>query len=78
MRKQVLQIEGMSCQNCAKHVEEAILTLPGIKKATVQLKKHQATVTYDEQQVADDQIANQINTQTHYQATVSKTKHSLF
>ncbi|MHC9000461.1 heavy-metal-associated domain-containing protein [Enterococcus bulliens] len=39
MMKQELHVTGMSCQNCVKHVEQAIQSLPGIKKATVDLKK---------------------------------------
>lgn len=78
MMKQELQITGMSCQNCVKHVEQAITALPGIKKAKVSLEKQEAHVTYDDTQLAEEAIEQQINTTTHYQAKIIKTKRSLF
>ncbi|WP_297076086.1 heavy-metal-associated domain-containing protein [uncultured Enterococcus sp.] len=78
MMKQELHVTGMSCQNCVKHVEQAIQSLPGIKKATVDLKKEQARVTYDDTQLSNEAIKDQINEQTHYHATILKTKRSLF
>lgn len=78
MMKQDLKITGMSCQNCVKHVEKAIAALPGIKKAKVSLEKQEAHVTYDDTQLAEEAIEQQINTHTHYQAKIIKTKRSLF
>lgn len=78
MMKQDLKITGMSCQNCVKHVEKAIAALPGIKKAKVSLEKKEAHVTYDDTQLAEEAIEQQINTHTHYQAKIIKTKRSLF
>ena len=76
--KQTVQLENLSCQNCVKHVEQAIQSLLGIKKATVDLKKEQARVTYDDTQLSNEAIKDQINEQTHYHATILKTKRSLF
>lgn len=37
--KKTLQIDGMSCEHCVKHVTEALTALPGVVKADVKLKK---------------------------------------
>lgn len=43
----VLNIEGMSCGNCAKNVEEAILSVDGMTSAKVDLRKKHATINGD-------------------------------
>jgi len=45
--KTVLNIEGMSCAHCVKHVTEALEGLKGVKSAKVSLKKKTAAVDYD-------------------------------
>ncbi|MCL2150675.1 MAG: heavy-metal-associated domain-containing protein [Coriobacteriia bacterium] len=40
-----LKIDGMTCDNCVKHVREALESLPTVQKAEVSLKKEQAKVT---------------------------------
>lgn len=51
MEKKVI-VEGMMCQNCVKHVTNALNNLPGVT-ATVDLDTKTATVTGD---VSDDAI----------------------
>ncbi len=41
-----LSIGGMTCASCASHVEKALIDLPGVKKAVVNLSTEKATVTY--------------------------------
>src|SRR5260370_24002381 len=41
-----LAITGMSCNNCAMHVTEAIQSVPGVKSATVVLEAQKATVRW--------------------------------
>lgn len=45
---QVLKVQGMTCQHCQKAVEKALLGLPGVLSAEVDLTAKTATVTYDE------------------------------
>jgi copper chaperone CopZ len=45
MATTVLQIEGMSCQNCVRHVTEALTGLDGVRSVTVSLEDKTATVT---------------------------------
>jgi copper ion binding protein len=47
MEKTIL-IEGMSCNHCKTHVEEALARLPGVLRATVDLKAKNAKVTLDD------------------------------
>jgi len=48
MRKstQTLHIEGMTCTNCVKHVEEALSALDGVQRASVDLDLKRATVDF--------------------------------
>jgi Cu+-exporting ATPase len=41
-----LQVEGMTCQNCARHVREALEAVPGVAAAQVDLEKNRATVRW--------------------------------
>lgn len=43
----ILNIEGMSCGNCVKNVEEAILSVDGMTNVKVDLRKKQATINGD-------------------------------
>jgi copper ion binding protein len=42
--KKKINIEGMSCMHCVKHVEESVKDLPGVLKVTVDLKGKNAVV----------------------------------
>ena len=42
----VIDVDGMMCNNCVKHVEEACLKLNGVKKAKADLKNKNVTITY--------------------------------
>ncbi|KUO72394.1 MAG: heavy metal transport/detoxification protein [Clostridia bacterium BRH_c25] len=42
--KKKINIEGMSCMHCVKHVEEALKDLAGVSKVTVDLKEKNAVV----------------------------------
>jgi P-type Cu+ transporter len=42
----VLSVAGMTCSNCARHVTEAIQSVPGVRSAEVRLEANQATVRW--------------------------------
>jgi Cu+-exporting ATPase len=42
-----LQVNGMNCQNCVRHVTEAIQSVPGVRSATVSLENKNATVHWN-------------------------------
>ncbi|MBQ3402053.1 MAG: heavy-metal-associated domain-containing protein [Synergistaceae bacterium] len=47
--KKVIHIEGMSCQNCAKHVKEALEDFKATDKATVSLEAKTAELVSSEE-----------------------------
>jgi copper ion binding protein len=51
--KTVLNIEGMSCEHCVKHVTEALKGIAGVKSAKVNLKNKRAEVNHDENVTLD-------------------------
>lgn len=44
MTTTTLKIEGMSCNNCVQHVQQALASVPGVQKAEVNLAQKQAVV----------------------------------
>ena len=42
--QKTLKIEGMMCQNCVKHVKEALTAMDGVNFVNVSLEKKNATV----------------------------------
>jgi copper chaperone CopZ len=51
--KKVIHIEGMSCKHCQMQVESALSSVPGVRKAIVDLKNGTAQVDVSEM-VADN------------------------
>lgn len=49
----ILKIGGMSCDNCVKHVTNAILEVPGVKQVKVSLKDNTAIVIHNEDVTID-------------------------
>lgn len=45
--KRVVKIDGMSCNHCAKTVENTLLSIDGITKAKVNLKEKTAIIILD-------------------------------
>ncbi|MEC4680542.1 MAG: heavy metal-associated domain-containing protein [Nitrospirota bacterium] len=56
--QQHFPIEGMTCDNCVRHVEQALKNLPGISKLEVNLEKHEARVEYDSTLVTFETMAS--------------------
>ncbi len=54
-QKKTLYVDGMMCDNCVRHVTNAILGCSNVESVDVSLKKGQAVVTYTEP-VSDDEI----------------------
>lgn len=51
MAKTKLKIGGMSCQHCVKTVTDALVELPGVRRAKVNLRKGEAVVHFDDARV---------------------------
>lgn len=57
--KKLINIEGMSCGHCVKHVEEALSELNGVIKVEVNLKDKNAVVELG-QEVEDSKLKEAI------------------
>ncbi|MDP9238590.1 MAG: heavy-metal-associated domain-containing protein [Chloroflexota bacterium] len=51
----IFAVKGMTCENCVRHVTEAIKAVPGVQAAEVSLAAHSATVDgdFDERKVVE-------------------------
>jgi len=49
-------IEGMHCEGCAKTIEALLGAEPGVQRATVSFKAHEARVRFDPNAIDDGQI----------------------
>lgn len=45
--EKVINIEGMACMHCVKHVQEALAAVSGVQTANVDLESKTATVSVD-------------------------------
>lgn len=48
MKNEVISVNGMMCKNCAHHVEEACLSVSGVKKAKASLQDKNVTIKAEE------------------------------
>lgn len=48
MNTTTLKVEGMSCQNCVRHVREALEQVDGVQSAEVSLEQGSATVHHEQ------------------------------
>ncbi|MDA3900422.1 MAG: copper ion binding protein [Spirochaetes bacterium] len=46
-KKEMIKIEGMSCNHCVASIERAVSAVPGVTAVSVDLKKKQAAVSGD-------------------------------
>jgi len=67
MHVAVIDVQGMSCQNCARHVQKALAALPGVTSASVDLARNEAHVTFDSDIVPISRLMQTVN-QTGYTA----------
>ncbi|MEN3930319.1 heavy metal translocating P-type ATPase [Microvirga sp. W0021] len=56
-----LNIEGMTCASCVRHVEKAIATVPGVVDVSVNLALEKADITTETGKVSADQIAQAVS-----------------
>ncbi len=47
MENTILKLRGMSCASCARSVEKAISSVPGVSECIVNFGAEQATIEYD-------------------------------
>lgn len=56
MATQILKLSGMSCAACARNIETAIRSVPGVEDCTVNFGVAQASLSFDPQIASLDQI----------------------
>ncbi|MGE5593504.1 MAG: heavy-metal-associated domain-containing protein [Betaproteobacteria bacterium] len=56
----VLHINGMSCNHCRAAVERALLKVPGVKTAQVDLASGTARVTFDPDKATRDHMVRAV------------------
>ena len=58
--QQHFPIQGMTCGNCVRHVEQALKKLSGISQLEVNLEKQDALVEYDSTFVTYETMASAV------------------
>lgn len=51
-----IRIGDMTCQNCVRHVREAIQSLPDVDSVTVVLEKAEAVVKWKNEETSEDDL----------------------
>ena len=59
MKEIVLQVKGMMCEHCKKHVEDALLKVPGVTRVEVSLKENSAKI-YSIQELNHNDLINAV------------------
>lgn len=71
-RKQVtLSVEGMVCPLCENTVESVLTGLDGVDDARADRSTESAVVVYDPRDVSPDALADSINEETYYKASLT-------
>src|SRR5512140_2636592 len=60
MKKIVLDVKGMHCDSCVRHVKNALSGTPGVTSAHVSLDTNKAEVEFDEGIADVDQLIEQV------------------
>lgn len=60
-RTVTLPVEGMTCAACQSHVQEALVAVPGVVSATVNLVTRNATVRFVESETTPEKLVESIN-----------------
>ncbi|MEW5931671.1 MAG: heavy-metal-associated domain-containing protein [Gemmatimonadota bacterium] len=55
-----LSVIGMTCGSCRRHVEEALLGVPGVRAAQVDVGAGRAEVAYDPGSAAPEQLVGAV------------------
>lgn len=64
-----LHVEGMTCPSCKAAVKTALLRLPGVRDAKVDVARRSANVEYDASKVSPQQMVTAVN-RLGYEATL--------
>lgn len=62
IRKEVIKVMGMTCEHCKQSVETAVLSLPGVMSAMVDLSAQTLSVAFDHDKTTLSQLKAEIET----------------
>lgn len=71
MKNIKLNITGMECDACVKHVTNGLLALNGVECADVNLSSHSAEVTYQEGVVSVEQMISAVDEEGYGASTTA-------
>ena len=60
LRTETILVKGMFCTNCERKVQEALLSLPGVRSAAASFTEETVTVLYDVKQVSSHLMKQEI------------------
>ena len=60
MIQESLKVEGMTCQHCVETITEALGTIVGTNKVTVDLDKKEVQIDYNEEETSLKEISIKI------------------
>lgn len=58
--KKTFPVKGMHCASCVRVIEKSLSKIPGVFAASVNLALQQASVTYDEEKVTDQNLVSAV------------------
>lgn len=58
--REILKVEGMTCQHCVQTVSEAIGKLAGVQSVAVDLDQKSVTIDFDEAQTNVDAVSDKV------------------
>ena len=58
--KEVLNVDGITCEHCVKTIKGAIVNLVGIFSVEVNIEKKQVIIEFDEKQAKSEDLIDKI------------------
>jgi copper chaperone CopZ len=55
--RQTIRVTGMTCQNCVRHVNQALAVLPGVRSTEVDLQSGAASIETDREIPREELVA---------------------
>jgi copper chaperone CopZ len=55
-RETLLQVDGMSCSSCVRHIDRALRSVDGVRGIEVRLKDRRVVVTHDGSAPVDELV----------------------
>ena len=60
MKDIILKIERIQCTDSSNRIEKVLNNVEGVEKATVSFAEKEATITYNEEKISEEQIKSEI------------------